>query len=226
MLCHLLLLSVSAINAAGMDGRPTREPLSDAILFARQGWGELRVNTATNAPGKKGRRLQIGDQFFDQGVGTHAPSTILVPLEGRYTSFHAKVGVQAQPTEQPGSVIFRVSVDGEERFNSGVLRQHDAAVPVEIDLRINTEELGEEIRQVQKDQLGNGWLRTVYTKIAEETKDENEQGQGERAGAPEEAEAAPEDEGRKAEGSQDEEMKAEADSQQRLVWYEIGTLVP
>jgi hypothetical protein len=76
--------------------------------------------------------LQISDRTYAKGLGHHANGSIEVLLEGQYASFDAEVGLQ--PCGGGGSVIFRVLVDGGQRFGSGILRATDTPKPVHIDL--------------------------------------------------------------------------------------------
>ena len=109
-------------------------PLEYAITFVQQGWGQLGIDKAASAPGKEGRDLRIQDTTYERGIGTHAPSTIAVDLFGEFERFEAEVGVEWQPTAQPGSVVFQVLVDGEKRFESGTMRQEDPARKVNVPL--------------------------------------------------------------------------------------------
>ena len=70
------------------------EPLDEVVSLAQQDWGEIGVNEAAHAPGKKGRPLQIGDKRYEQGIGTHANSRLTVDLWGEYALFEAEIGVQ------------------------------------------------------------------------------------------------------------------------------------
>ena len=81
---------------------------------------------------KAGLPLQIGEKTYAKGLGHHANGSIEVLLEGEYASFDAEVGLQ--PCGGGGSVIFRVFVDGERRFDSGILRATNAPKPVHVDL--------------------------------------------------------------------------------------------
>ncbi len=101
-------------------------------ISASQAWGELGWNVAAHASGTAGLPLQIGDLIFTNGLGHHANGSISVLLEGNYTAFDAEVGLQ--PCGGGGSVIFRVFVDGERRFDSGILRATNAPKPVHVDL--------------------------------------------------------------------------------------------
>jgi len=120
----------------------SREYLSDAparIALAQQGWGELGIDAAAHLPDRAGLPLQIKDQHFAKGLGSHAPGQIVVELDGDYDAFAADIGVQWQGGAPPaggnvGSVVFQVYVDGEKRFDSGVVREADAPRAVNVPL--------------------------------------------------------------------------------------------
>ncbi|MBN2311650.1 MAG: NPCBM/NEW2 domain-containing protein [Candidatus Hydrogenedentes bacterium] len=130
---RVLALAVGVLILGGCSRAwAADEPLEAAIALVQQGWGELGINEAAHAEGKQGRPLQIGERRYAKGVGTHAASRIAVDLAGEYAVFRAQVGVQAHPEHDRGSVVFQVFVDGEQRFDSGLMRQADPARPVEI----------------------------------------------------------------------------------------------
>src|SRR5208282_2476148 len=104
----------------------------ELILSASQGWGELGWNVAAHPSGQAGTPLQIGDKTYARGLGHHANGSINVLLDGEYAGFDAEVGLQ--PCRDGGSVIFRVFVDGERRFDSGILRATIGPNPVHVDL--------------------------------------------------------------------------------------------
>ena len=73
--------------------------------------------------------MQIGEKTYSKGLGHHANGSIEVPLEGQYASFDAEVGLQ--PCGAGGSVIFRVLVDDQVRFDSGIVWATNAPKPVQ-----------------------------------------------------------------------------------------------
>lgn len=73
-----------------------------------------------------------GKQY--RGVGTHAESRMLVELSGKGERFSALVGVD-DAAGGAGSVVFRISGDGRELFNSGVMRCGDRPKKVDIKLK-------------------------------------------------------------------------------------------
>lgn len=97
----------------------------ERVLRTTQAWGVLGIDVAAHAPGQPGEPLRIADKPFAKGLGHHANGTIEVLLDGEFTSFEAEVGLQ--PCGGGGSVVFRVVVDGEARFDSGVMRAGDPA---------------------------------------------------------------------------------------------------
>src|SRR4029077_9442500 len=91
----------------------------------------------------------IGERTFTKGFGHHASGAITVLLDGAFSAFDTEVGLQ--PCATVGSVIFRVIVDGEQRFESRVLHSGDAPVAVHLavagatELRLETADAGDGI---------------------------------------------------------------------------------
>lgn len=121
----------------------------ELILASTQGWGELGWNVAAHPGDKAGEPLRIGDRSFEKGLGHHANGSITVLLDGAFSGFDAEVGLQ--PCAAVGSVIFRVFVDGEQRFESRVLHSGDAPLAVHVavagatELRLETADAGDGI---------------------------------------------------------------------------------
>jgi hypothetical protein len=119
------------------------------ILVSQQAWGVLGCNVAAHAAGQAGMPLRIGATGYAKGLGHHATGAIVVLLEGQYAAFDAVVGLQ--PARDGGSVVFRVHVDGEKRFDSGVMRASDPPRPVHVsvtgaaELRLEADEAGDGI---------------------------------------------------------------------------------
>lgn len=80
-----------------------------------------------------GQPMRIGSLLYESGWGVHAASRLEFELGGRYDRFFADVGVDAAVAPR-GSVVFRVLVDGEERFASDKMRGGDAARRVNVEL--------------------------------------------------------------------------------------------
>ncbi len=123
----VLLLAVPALVTAACPEYLSDHP--ERILFSTQDWGVLGLDTAAHAPDKPGAPIQIDNQTFAKGLGHHANGVITLVTEGQYESFDALVGVQPCAG---GSVVFRVVVDGQLRFDSGLLRSGDPPQPVHV----------------------------------------------------------------------------------------------
>ena len=103
-------------------------------LRVRNGWGDPEIDRSNGerAP-DDGVPIQIGTAPFEHGIGAHAPSKIVVDLEGRCSLFLADVGVDAE-VGGAGSVVFEVWGGGALIATSGVVRGSQAAVPLAADV--------------------------------------------------------------------------------------------
>lgn len=164
----VLAMSISSAGA----GAPALEYLSDLrgrISLNTQTWGELGFDVAAHAPGQAPMKLQIGDIEYAKGLGHHASGEIVIELDGLYETFETEVGLQRQPG-QAGSVQFQILVDGEKRFDSGVMRASDPARQVRIPVKG-----AQELQLVTKDG-GDGivcdcanWAEARLTRSADPT---------------------------------------------------------
>jgi alpha-galactosidase len=80
-----------------------------------------------------GHPLTLGGKVFATGVGTHAKSEIAISLFGNAKRFTATVGVDDE-TDGRGSVKFQVYGDNTLLADSGVLKGHDPAKELTVDL--------------------------------------------------------------------------------------------
>lgn len=102
-------------------------PLNDATEW--QGWG-----TATEDMGLDGGELSVGGVQTPHGLLTHADSTLVYTLDGRYTWLSAQVGIDDEKASATASATFTVTGDGVELWTSGELGAGDAPVPVDVDV--------------------------------------------------------------------------------------------
>ena len=102
--------------------------MPELIFNHEQSWGALGLNTATHSAEQIPQQIMIGDKVYAKGIGTHANSDISILLDGRYSAFNTDIGLHKDPSGQ-GSVIFRVYVDGSEKYASGIIKQSDAPLP-------------------------------------------------------------------------------------------------
>lgn len=114
---------------------PTGTPYVSDLPFMSQsnGWGPVeRDQSNGETDGGDGNPLTIGGVVHAKGIGTHAPSELSVYLGGRCTTFTAAIGLDDE-TDSPGSVSFQVFGDDRLLHDSGVLRGHGPALPVQVD---------------------------------------------------------------------------------------------
>lgn len=76
-----------------------------------------------------GQPLLLGGRRHAKGLGVHSRCELTYELEGGFRRFEATVGIDDE-TAGSGSVVFRVLVDGEQRFASPIVRGGDA--PIEL----------------------------------------------------------------------------------------------
>ena len=120
--------------AARFEGRQP-PPRTDPALVVFANHGPVIKNARAGQP------LRIGSQDFTRGLLCHAPSRILVRLPAAGSKFTALVGIDSNEMTRGGhgSVICLVHVGGVERFRSEVVREGQAAKPVNVDLGGATE---------------------------------------------------------------------------------------
>jgi hypothetical protein len=80
-----------------------------------------------------GGLLRCGGRLYLKGIGTHSAARLTYALEGPYRRFEAELGID-DSTVGGGSVLFRVFVDGREKFTSHIVRGHARPLPVSVDL--------------------------------------------------------------------------------------------
>ncbi len=93
--------------------------------FATTHW-PYRVNRSV-----ANRPMRIGDQHFEQGIGVHSQSTLTYDLPDAFSRLAAVIGIDAAVAPR-GNVVFRVTVDGKEVFNSGPVTGRDEPRPVNV----------------------------------------------------------------------------------------------
>lgn len=72
---------------------------------------------------------------YERGIGAHSSSTIVYDLSDKnYDYFTSFVGVDRQMYGSVGSVGFEVYVDGEKKFDSGLMNSRDPQKFIEVDI--------------------------------------------------------------------------------------------
>ena len=111
-------------------------------LYAQTVWlDELDLSAATQGYGIpmknksiEGKTLTIAGETFDRGFGTHAVSSLIILLEGKATSFTAKVGLDDEVTGHEPAVEFEIYGDNKMLWSSGRMRLGDSAKPCSVQL--------------------------------------------------------------------------------------------
>jgi alpha-galactosidase len=92
------------------------------------GWGKVRANLSCDS-----NKLSVAGQVYEQGVGTHAISKMMIDLHGSGVIFSAASGVDDESGDQ-ASVEFFVLGDGRILWQSGLMKKGDPARPVNVNL--------------------------------------------------------------------------------------------
>jgi len=91
-----------------------------------QGWGTLQRNKSVWE-----RPLTIAGRRFARGLGTSSQTRIAYALDGGYRRFQSWVGADGATSP---SVTFEVWVDGQKKWESGLMRRDDAAKWTDVDV--------------------------------------------------------------------------------------------
>ena len=99
-------------------------------------YGQVRKDLASSGSNIR-LNVEGEEKVFDKGIGTHANSEITYNLDGtNYEYFETYVGVDRNIAQQNNSsIIFQVYADGEEVYDSGLMRWADEAQLVRIPLQ-------------------------------------------------------------------------------------------
>ncbi|WP_416187391.1 NPCBM/NEW2 domain-containing protein [Clostridium perfringens] len=105
------------------------------------GWGTVRKDKSISG-GVIGLTRDGDFVDYNKGLGLHSNAEYVYDLEGKdYDYFESYVGVDKAMASRPASsVIFKVLVDGEEKFNSGVMRSTTPQKYVKVNVK-NAKEL-------------------------------------------------------------------------------------
>jgi len=127
--CIVPLTTLLILLASAVHGSETI-PLSSLDLSSmRQGYGRPQINKCIT-----GKPLTLGGKVFANGVGSHSVSSYWLALDGNAQRFQATVGVDDQ-ANGPGSVVFVITGDDRELWQSGVMKVGSAPRPVDLDLK-------------------------------------------------------------------------------------------
>ena len=116
--------------------------MNDYTYLTEYDWNS--TNNSYTAPKKdisiSGRTLRLTGEngqevSYERGIGSHSTSTIIYNLSDKdYAYFTSYIGVDRQMYGTVGSVSFEVWVDGEKKFDSGLMTSRDSQKYVEVDI--------------------------------------------------------------------------------------------
>ncbi|PLK48503.1 NPCBM/NEW2 domain-containing protein [Uliginosibacterium sp. TH139] len=112
---------------------PSHEGWIDATSIkgrmVQQEWGDLALNAAVS-----GRALRVGGEKFASGFGTHAASSITIPVPQKAISFSTRAGID-DATEGGGYAEFSILADNALVWKSGPMSGGKSAVNAQVDVR-------------------------------------------------------------------------------------------
>ncbi len=107
---------------------------ADTALTGTGRWGPVERDRANGEQhAGDAAHLTAGGTSYARGLGTHAPSTVTIPVPAGCTRFRANAGVDAE-VGGLGSVTVTVAADGVTLFTSPVLRGGAAGSRVDVDV--------------------------------------------------------------------------------------------
>ena len=92
--------------------------LSDRMPQVNQ---QVSFNSETAYPARMnlnvfGKPMRIGSQTFDRGIGVHANSVLIFPLDGAYQFFRTRYGIDTTSDVSKAGVHVRVLLDGQVAY--------------------------------------------------------------------------------------------------------------
>jgi hypothetical protein len=113
LLLSALALSHLLQNASAQEAPDAgdRVYLTPDMATSAESFLEVQTNLSTT-----GEPIHIGGQKFDRGLGVHAPSEIVFPLEGKYATFHV---VPGPDDSHHGKLEMKILVDDTQVWSSG-----------------------------------------------------------------------------------------------------------
>ncbi len=117
------IYEVREVSDAELDAERKKGDLAGFVWLSEQPptfvqqFGNLQYDESFNMTA-----LKLNGYIYASGLGTHAPSEIRFDLNGNFKVFESDAGVDDSEMGSPGSVIFRVKVDDQIVYSSGVMR--------------------------------------------------------------------------------------------------------
>ncbi|HUT92147.1 MAG TPA: NPCBM/NEW2 domain-containing protein [Thermoguttaceae bacterium] len=114
---------------------PSDLPEGDWVYLSDLAWESARSGWTPNKDGLprldrdvQEQPLRLGLRRHAKGIGTHAPSEIVYPLDGKYARFFAQVG----GAEAGGTVVFQVYGDDKLLAETGLMRGIEAVETIDV----------------------------------------------------------------------------------------------
>lgn len=123
-LLHAVLNPVAPMDLAAITNDSAF--LSDVNWTdAKVGWGQVARNYFWfDKNNQDGVFLLLGGEFFDKGLYAHSSSRFVFPVDAKWKTFTATVGLRDGALAE-GSAVFTVRGDGRELYRSRMLRAGD-----------------------------------------------------------------------------------------------------
>jgi hypothetical protein len=115
--------TVAFLSEFAAQAREEGSPFGDDLGMR---WPHRVDRSVTGLP------LRAKGRTFQRGIGVHAPSHLAFELDGGWASLRGFVAIDDEVLSLGvrGSAVFRVLVDGEERWQSGVVRADQEPLPL------------------------------------------------------------------------------------------------
>ncbi|WP_432508825.1 NPCBM/NEW2 domain-containing protein [Kineococcus auxinigenes] len=125
--------TITAPTTTAPTAVSTRYVSDTTFRTVRNGWGPVEKDRSNGeSAAGDGRGLKIAGVSYAKGLGVHASSEVIVPVEGAKT-FSAQVGVDGEVGTN-GSVVFQVWNGATKLADSGTLRGGQAAKTLTADV--------------------------------------------------------------------------------------------
>ncbi len=108
--------------------RPRLRFADFSVENVHQQWGDPKKNLSVD-----GHFLSVGGARFDSGIGTHAPSLLLLRPKGTFRTLSGLCGIDDE-ADIRGSVVFQIRADAKTLFDSGLRRGGMPALQFVVDL--------------------------------------------------------------------------------------------
>ncbi len=128
------------------DGYSAQVPAHGLVLLKAQGqldrtasfWvSDLHFTQMENAArflkvdsSSGGKVMKLGGKTYSKGLGTNAPSRVIISLKKMFNRFQSDVGIDDGVSG--GSVVFQVMGDGKKLFESPVLKGGGTPAPIDV----------------------------------------------------------------------------------------------